>query len=199
MSKCGATGTTTGKPCKMPVPRERCPHHGDGERPNNGRPSLYTESIAEHVCREISKGRSLKAICREDEGTPGHSTVLEWVADDREGFSDRYAHACHLRLHVLAEELLEISDDGTNDTYVDEKGRERVDYDVVQRSKLRVDSRKWLLSRLMPEKYGDRQRLEHSGAIAGGDVHVYLPENGRASLPDPIRRRTELVSGNGKP
>lgn len=170
MSVCGSTETTTGEPCQQPVadPNETC--WRESHTPGPGRPTKYDADVAEHICQEIAKGRSLKSVCRE-EGVPGHSTVLNWVSDDRDGFSDRYAHACQIRLHVLSEELLEISDDGRNDTYVDEEGREHTDYDVIQRSKLRVDTRKWLLSKLKPEKYGKRQRVEHSGPEGGPIEH----------------------------
>lgn len=164
MSVCGSTATATGEPCQQPVadPNETC--WREGHTPGPGRPTKYDPDVAEYVCQEIATGRSLKSVCRE-EGVPGHSTVLNWVSDDRDGFSDRYAHACQIRLHVLSEELLEISDDGRNDTYLDEEGQEHTNYDVIQRSKLRVDTRKWLLSKLKPDKYGRRQKVEHSGEI----------------------------------
>lgn len=169
--RCGSTDTTDGHPCRFPVERSRCPFHGEGPTPDNGRPSEYTEARAAHICSEIAGGRGLKAICREDDDMPSSSAVLLWVKDDREGFADRYARACSIRLDVLSEEILEIADDGTNDTYVDGKGRTRVDHDVIQRSKLRVDTRKWLLSKLRPEKYGKLQKIEHSGP-EGGPISV---------------------------
>jgi len=70
-------------------------------------------------------------------------------------------------LEGMAEEILEISDDGRNDWTTRENGRgelvDCVDQDHIQRSKLRVDARKWLLSKLRPDKYGDRTAIEHSG------------------------------------
>ena len=41
----------------------------------------------------------------------------------------------------------------------------RVNGEHVQRSKLRVDARKWLLSKIAPKQYGEKQAVEHSGAI----------------------------------
>lgn len=197
---CGSTDTTSGEPCGFPVPQPKCPFHGEGEPPDNGRPTEYTEERATYICQEIRKGRSLKSICREEE-MPSAGAVILWASEDREGFADRYARACSIRLDVLSEELIEISDDSRNDSYVDEEGREHVNYDHIQRSKLRVDTRKWLLSKLRPEKYGKRQKLEHSGEVdTGGDVHVYLPSNDRDSdsLPEQLKKRQEAVSSNGK-
>ena len=62
---------------------------------------------------------------------------------------------------VLADEILAISDDGLNDTYTDDDGNVRTATDVVARSRLRVDSRKWMLSKMLPKVYGDK--LTHQG------------------------------------
>lgn len=83
----------------------------------------------------------------------------------------------------MAEQIIEISDDGTNDTYVvrDEKGNaleERVNHDHIQRSRLRVDARKWLLSKMRPEKYGDR-------TILAGDKDQPLLVHTRSVLDNP--------------
>lgn len=56
----------------------------------------------------------------------------------------------------MAEEILEIADNGENDTYIDEHGNKRTDHDVVARSRLRVDARKWLASKMAPKRYGDK-------------------------------------------
>lgn len=66
-------------------------------------------------------------------------------------------------LHSMAEETIEIADNGTNDTYTKEDGSEGVNSDVVQRSRLRVDARKWFLSKMMPKVYGDKITQEHTG------------------------------------
>ena len=59
-------------------------------------------------------------------------------------------------MDAYAEEIIEISDDGSRDTYIDEKGREVIDREVIARSQLRIDARKWYASRLAPKKYGDK-------------------------------------------
>lgn len=60
------------------------------------------------------------------------------------------------RADRLAEEILAIADDGSNDTYIDAAGNQRTDHDAIARSKLRVDSRKWLASKMFPRKYGEK-------------------------------------------
>jgi terminase small subunit-like protein len=98
---------------------------------------------------------------------PSRSTVYLWLAQNRE-FSDQYARACEVRAHELADEIIEIADDGRNDTYEDGDGNEHVNTDVIARSRLRVDSRKWLASKLAPKRYGDKVEQ----VISGGDKPV---------------------------
>jgi len=123
-----------------------------------GRPTAYSDELAESIIERICSGQSLSSICR-DEQFPARSTVLLWVAHDREGFSDRYAKACHARAHYWADEIVDIADDGTNDymlRLVAGEEREVVNPEAVSRSRLRVDTRKWLMSKLIP-MFADKQ------------------------------------------
>lgn len=92
------------------------------------------------------------------------SVVLDWKERHAE-FGEQYARARQIGYQLLADEILEISDDGANDTYVDEDGQLRTDQDVIARSKLRVDSRKWMLSKMLPKVYGEKLQTEHSGVL----------------------------------
>lgn len=126
-----------------------------------GRPSIYTEEIADEICRRLAEGESLRSVCRDD-GMPAESTVRAWVLDDKEGFSAQYVRARDLYLDTMADEILEISDDGSNDYMATEHG-EKLDGEHIQRSRLRVDTRKWYLSKLAPKRYGDKLAMEHTG------------------------------------
>lgn len=123
----------------------------------SGRPSAYTKIIANKICLRIANGESLRSICA-DEKLPSRATVMLWVATDRNGFSDQYDKACRARAHFWADELLDIADDATNDWmqrfHADNWGWS-VNGDAIQRSRLRVDTRKWLLSKMLP-KYADK-------------------------------------------
>lgn len=130
-----------------------------------GAESTYTEELAEAICLRIACGESLRSICL-DTDMPSKSTVLLWVARDREGFSDQYEAACMARAHHWADELLDIADDGSND-FMDKIGKDGVGVEAlnsehIQRSRLRVDSRKWLLSKMLP-KFADKQHHELTG------------------------------------
>ena len=126
-----------------------------------GRPSTYTPAMAKSICTQIAEGKSLREICRAD-GMPYDATVREWVVDDREGFYSHYTRAVQARAILWAEEITGIADDGTQDTYTDPStGQERTNAEVVARSRLRVDTRKWMLSKVLPKIYGDKLDLNH--------------------------------------
>ena len=124
----------------------------------NGRPPIYTEEMAHEVCTRLAEGQTLNEICR-DKHTPSKQTVTQWVLKDVSGFADRYAQAREAGYHVLADEVLEIADDGRND-WMERNGQDDKGWELngehFQRSRLRVDSRKWMLSKVLPKIYGDR-------------------------------------------
>ncbi|MCK8788092.1 hypothetical protein M0638_27425 [Roseomonas sp. NAR14] len=150
--------------------RSDCPLRDWSEpSPRRGRPSTYRREVADRICAELAAGRSLRSIC-EAEGMPPRSTVEGWVISDCDGFGGRYARARDLGLEQMADETIAIADDGRNDTSTDEDGRTLTNYDVIQRSKLRVDTRKWILSKRLPKTYGDKLDLTHSGEVAVRDL-----------------------------
>lgn len=133
-------------------------------RNQKGRPTKYTKALAERICEEISSGLSLREICRQDD-IPDKSTVLLWVATNRSEFSDQYDKACRARAYHWAEELLDIADDGTND-WMERNGEGNSGYaangEALQRSRLRIDTRKWLLSKMLP-KFSDQPLSKQPG------------------------------------
>ncbi len=123
------------------------------------RPSKFTQSLADKICERIAGGESLRLICA-DAKMPGKTTVMRWLADNGlPEFRDQYAHAREAQADHFADEILAIADDGSNDTYTTEDGREVVNHDYIQRSRLRVDTRKWLMSKVAPKKYGDKMNV----------------------------------------
>ncbi|MFI8608518.1 hypothetical protein ACIGFL_09355 [Pseudomonas sp. NPDC077649] len=158
------------KPAKKPVAKKKAA--GSTARTRKpGRPSSYTEAIGIALCAAIAEGMSLRSACALP-GMPDVSTVIRWLADEeRAEFCAQYARAREDRADLLAEEILQIADDGRNDTQVDEDGNVFIDHDVIARSRLRVDARKWLASKMAPKKYGDKITAEHTGAN-GGAIQV---------------------------
>lgn len=119
-----------------------------------GRPSEYSQAVADLICEALAEGHSLRAICAADE-MPAKSTVFKWLREQKT-FSDQYARAREAQADCLFDDILEIADDGRNDTYTDDEGRTRTDHDVIARSKLRVDARKWMAAKLRPRVYGEK-------------------------------------------
>lgn len=145
---------------------------GEGEKPKMGRPSDYSADLATTICVRIADGESLRSICR-GEDMPDKATVLRWLAsDEHKNFRDQYAHARDAQADAIVEECLEIADDGTNDWMERNNGEDKspgyaLNGEHVQRSRLRVDTRKWWAARLAPKKYGDKVTTEISGPDGG--------------------------------
>ena len=126
------------------------------------------EKVMHEVCKLISTtNRGLKSICQEV--GVGYSTVTDWIRDDTE-ISVKYARAKEQQMDYLADEILEISDFTAKDTIETDKGP-IPDSEWINRSRLRVDARKWLMSKLAPKKYGDKIQQEITGAN-GGPIQV---------------------------
>ena len=89
-----------------------------------GRPTQYTETIAAEICQRLSEGESLRRICR-DEHIPAESTVRGWAIDPNHPISAHYTRAREIAYHSMADELLEIADDGSND-WMEREGKDDV-------------------------------------------------------------------------
>lgn len=140
-----------------------------------GRPESYTIAIAEEICQRLSDGETLTEICKL-EHMPCLSLVMLW-ARDRADFMELYARARRVQFERMVDEIIDISDDATNDWVNRQFGEDTVrviDHEHVNRSKLRVDSRKWLLGKMLPDRFGDR--------IA----HQTLDEHGKPTKPSII-------------
>lgn len=124
-----------------------------------GRPTKYTNEIADLICNKIStSNKGLHVLCKEDESLPHVATIYRWL-NDKKDFCDKYARARGEQADLLADEIIEIADDTSNDTINTEDG-EIPNTEWIQRSRLRVDARKWKASKLAPKKYGDKQEIE---------------------------------------
>ena len=117
----------------------------------------------------------MRAICR-DVAMPNKATVLRWLADaTHTDFRDRYARAREMQADALFDEALAIADDGSGDWVTDKDGKKTLDHEHVQRSRLRVDTRKWAAGKLAPKKYGDK--LQHTGE-GGGPIRAEVDLTG---------------------
>ena len=158
---------------------------------NKGVPHLtartYDRPVASaQICEELKKGRSLDSICK-TEGLPSVGAFLEWVEkDDPAGIAADYAHAREIGYALLADEIVALSDKThewvtvhaldpkTGDPMFDEKGEPvlkqmlmPLNSDVIAHKRVQIDTRKWMLSKMLPKVYGDKITQEHTGADGG--------------------------------
>ena len=120
---------------------------------------IYSAAIVDELCARMAQGETLPQICR-DAHMPNRQTVYAW-AHTRPEFLAKFNEARERLCDFWADEIVAISDDATNDWVQREHGVV-LDAEHIQRSRLRVDSRKWLLSKLAHGKYGASLRRRSS-------------------------------------
>jgi hypothetical protein len=72
----------------------------------------------------------------------------------------QYTRAMEARADLIAERMVRNSHNRSNDFYTDSEGNLKPNPVSVQRDRLILDTDKWLLSKLMPKKYGDKLTLD---------------------------------------
>lgn len=128
------------------------------EKNKGGRPSIFTQELADLICmRTATSSFGIRKLCRTYNDLPNVDTIYEWRYKNKE-FSEQYAAAKLKQAEFMAEEIIEIADDATNDwmqTQDDQGGVAwKLNGEHIQRSKLRVETRKWQAAKLLPKTYG---------------------------------------------
>ena len=126
---------------------------------NTGRPSDYLVEVADDICSLLASGESLNSICKR-KGFPSRNTVYRWLREYKD-FRDNYARATDDRAESIFEEMLEIADGAEAETA------------SIAKARLQIDARKWILGKMNPKKYSDKQQVEHTGPN-GGDINVTI-------------------------
>lgn len=130
-----------------------------------GRPSSYTQALADTICERLSQGQSLRTICRDDD-VPSIATIFNWFRS-QPGFLEQYARAKEESADAMAEDILEIADNEVEQPLIVDGLPLQVDGKLVMikdnvsvnHARLRVDTRKWLMAKMKPKKYGERMEL----------------------------------------
>lgn len=125
-----------------------------------GRPSKFTQEIADEICRRLSQGEPLAQICRDD-NMPAVRTVSDWKKA-HETFSADFVRAREDGFDQIAADCLDIADETTFDTLIGDNG-DRPNTEWISRSKLRIETRLKLLAKWDPKRYGDKMDLNHGG------------------------------------
>lgn len=124
------------------------------------RPTKFSQEIADKICLQLSTScKGLAKIC-EDNSMPTVRTVYNWLRNpEYVDFLHLYTRAREEQAHFMAEEIIDIADDVSKDNLTTEVG-EIENREWVNRSKIRIEARKWLASKLLPKKYGDKLDVE---------------------------------------
>lgn len=138
------------------------------QKNKGGRPTKYTEKLADVICSLLAEGKSMRTVCAMD-GMPAMSTVFEWLRK-HEKFQEQYARAKEESADALIDEMVDIADQA--ETIV-RKGAEKKSGAYAQTQKLRIDTRKWIASKLKPKKYGDKLDLTSGGKAIKGNTIVF--------------------------
>ena len=126
--------------------------HGmtNDDKPVNkgGRPTILTDRLIDELCQRLSQGVSMRSVCRDDD-MPCMATIWRWLREN-DNFAKRYTAAKQESADAMIEDILAISDQDD-------------DEESTNRSRLRVDTRKWIAAKLRPEKYSEKLDLTPSG------------------------------------
>lgn len=159
-----------------------------------GRPSDYTIELAEEICRAIAECTDgLQAICDRNPHFPTPQAIRGWKRKNSE-FNAMYVQAKQDQVDILVEEILQISDDKSHDKIIkinaDGEEYEVCNTEYVNRSRLRVDTRKWMAAKLVPKIYGDRIQQEISGQDG---KPIQVEEVNKENVQDCLKRIVEMA------
>ncbi len=133
---------------------------------NRGRPTQYNTVLGQEICDVIaSSSKGTKRLCTDNPHWPCQDTLFTWLKRYPE-FSEQYAQAKICQIELLVDEILEISDDASQDQYVNELGALVPNPPAINRARLKVDTRKWLACKLVPKVYGNKIDIESDSSIS---------------------------------
>jgi hypothetical protein len=156
-------------------------------------PVRYNPQILDEICAWIAEGKTLREFCRK-EGKPSYAAVYDWQERDQE-FATRFARAREIGEDVIAQECIEIADNGAND-WMETKFGPQVNQEHIQRSRLRVDARLKLLAKWNPKKYGERIDHNVSGTI---EIAPALDKARKRITAATIEQRAQLTAESETP
>lgn len=124
--------------------------------------AIDRDAVLPLIYASVAAGNSLKRTLETLEGMPHPATFWRWHMEDND-VRDSLARAREAGVEALMDEANDIADNGSNDTYLDAEGNRRVDTDVIQRSKLRVETRMKYAQMIAPRKYGPKLDVTSNG------------------------------------
>lgn len=125
-----------------------------------GRPTDYSQELAGLICERVAThGIGLQRLCSMYDDMPDKITINRWRHKYPE-FRTQYAQAKVQQIDTLVDEIIDIADDSTQDEIINDQGVRVCNSEFIARSKLRIDTRKWLASKLLPKQYGEAAKQE---------------------------------------
>ncbi|MGD0465907.1 MAG: hypothetical protein ABSA84_04360 [Gammaproteobacteria bacterium] len=127
-----------------------------------GRPTDYTPVIANEICATIaSSSKGIGRLCKDNPNWPNQDTIFTWLKTYSD-FSEQYARAKIVQVEVLIDEIIEIADDPSQDNLTNGQSQTICNNASINRARLRIDTRKWIASKLAPKIYGNKIDNTHS-------------------------------------
>ena len=136
------------------------------------------ETTFKNIIEDIEHGYALRTVLKNGDN-PSSQTFYKWIDGD-EDKSKRYARACEVRAAAIFEDILEIADDKSGDVKVNEDGSKSLDSEFAARSRIKIDARKWMLSKMQPKKYGDKNVT----VLEGGEKPINVISLGNGKNPN---------------
>lgn len=128
-----------------------------------GRPTIYSDDLADRICVRLALGESVRSICKDDD-MPSQALIYVWL-NRNPSFLEQYTRAREEQAETHADQIVDIADETPALLEVRDKEGNVVDIKLdsayIAWQKQRIDSRKWNASKQRPKKYGDR--VTHGG------------------------------------
>lgn len=154
----------------------------------------YSAELAEKICDLVgSSHKGLVEHNEEHDWFPNPRTIHRWVyessllgedsEDEKKGFCQMYTKAIEMKCLLLADQTLKIADYSAEDLGVDENGKEFVNNEIVQRSRIRIDTRKWWTAKFYPKVFGEKVAVDNTSSDGSMSPKVIqyqllIPDNG---------------------
>ncbi len=146
------------------------------EKKNSGRPSIYSNDLADLICERLACGESLRSIC-EDTNLPDRITVIRWLSKGGD-FATKYARAREVQSHVWVDDMFELARSAPERNPV----TGAIDSASVSHIRNQVATMQWLAQKLNPKRYGDKLDMNHG-----------------VQQEDPLATLIKRISGTGLP
>lgn len=114
------------------------------EGAKKGRPSLYSEEMANKIANRLAEGKTLAEICRMND-TPALMTVLQWQRE-KPDFHSLIARAREAQTETWADQILQEA--------------LKADDSTVKTAQLRINTMQWMMARMYPKKFSERVLAE---------------------------------------